>query len=471
MAFEGTLQEFTLMMHGPILEHPCVEVQQADTASRKVRIHLKTFGGKDYVMPYNATVALCIWKLDGNRVLNACEIEDQSTVIVELTTQAIACTGKQKAQLYICNGDGDIKSQGFFINVPKAIYTDDAIKSSNEYGILIELIEKAESTTAYGYAKAGGYTGTEEEFMKKLAGEYSTPDLSVNDPNAPGYVRNRTHWVERAEVEVLSETTISFASGAEHVLDATLPLEVDAQYTVTWNGKEYACTGKLFESDGTAAGVALGDLGLMLGGISTGEPFVVVALDSAIAETLGISAEIIACDGSTEATISIDQIVETVHKIDNKYLNMSWFPKAESGLVALLEKRVVDNNSSNSITSLNSSMVTDGQIVFVDFDGVRYECTVSKTTDDAEGTVALITIELNGEVLTTIGLTETRASVACASGEHTLAIYTQGDGCAYNKIPTEYIPYFDSIVFRSSESTRYFKITVDDSGNLTAARM
>ena len=140
MAFEGTLQEFTLMMHGPILEHPCIEVQQADTASRKVRIHLKTFGGKDYVMPYNATVALCIWKLDGNRVLNACEIEDQSTVIVELTTQAIACTGKQKAQLYICNGDGDIKSQAFYVIVPRAVYSEDAIKSSDEYGILRGLI-------------------------------------------------------------------------------------------------------------------------------------------------------------------------------------------------------------------------------------------------------------------------------------------------------------------------------------------
>ena len=52
--------------------------------------------------------------------------------------------------------------------------------------------------SAYEYAKDAGYTGTEEEFAEKLAGEGGgtavTPDWSVNDPTAPGYVANRTHY-------------------------------------------------------------------------------------------------------------------------------------------------------------------------------------------------------------------------------------------------------------------------------------
>lgn len=140
MAFDGTIQEFTLAMHGPARRTPCIEVQQADTASRKVLFHLKTFGGGDYAMPYDAAAVVCVAKADGKRVLNDCEIVDQSTVLVTFSTQAVACAGEQRAQLYICNSEGDIKSQGFYINVPKAVYSDDAVESADEYGVLRRLV-------------------------------------------------------------------------------------------------------------------------------------------------------------------------------------------------------------------------------------------------------------------------------------------------------------------------------------------
>lgn len=145
MAFEGTLQDFTVNMHGPELEHTCIEVQQGDTASRRVRIHLKDFGGADFKIPYGATAVFCINKSDGHKVYDACEIEDESTVIVTLSNQAIACAGRQKAQVYITKDGWDIKTQVFTVNVPRAIYTDDAIKSSDEFGILSELIAEYEA--------------------------------------------------------------------------------------------------------------------------------------------------------------------------------------------------------------------------------------------------------------------------------------------------------------------------------------
>lgn len=145
MAFEGTLQDFTVNMHGPELEHTCIEVQQGDTASRRVRIHLKDFGGADFKIPYGATAVFCINKSDGYKVYDACEIEDESTVIVTLSNQAIACAGRQKAQIYLSKDGWDIKTQTFTVNVPRAIYTDDAIKSSDEFGILSELIAEYEA--------------------------------------------------------------------------------------------------------------------------------------------------------------------------------------------------------------------------------------------------------------------------------------------------------------------------------------
>lgn len=142
MAFEGTLQEFTVSMHGNTLEHTFIEVQQGDTASRKIRVHLKTFGGADFLIPYGATAVLSVNKSDGHKILNECEIEDSSTVIITLTSQTIACPGMQLSQIYIFTDDWDIKTQKFYIHAPKAAYDGDAIKSTDEFGVLVETLNR-----------------------------------------------------------------------------------------------------------------------------------------------------------------------------------------------------------------------------------------------------------------------------------------------------------------------------------------
>lgn len=172
MAFEGTLQEFTIRMHGHTLEHPYIEAQQSDTASRKVRIHLKTFDGADFLIPYGATAVLSVDKTDGHKVLNECEIEDSSTIIITLTSQALACPGKQLSQIYIFTDKGDIKTQKFYIHVPKAVYDQDAIKSTDEYGILQDLISRIESlganVTTENITAALGYTPANEEDVARV---------------------------------------------------------------------------------------------------------------------------------------------------------------------------------------------------------------------------------------------------------------------------------------------------------------
>lgn len=142
MAFDGTIQELTVNMHGGLLQNPKIEVQQNDTASRKIKIHLKTFDNADYIIPYGATAILCVNKTDRTVVYDECEIIDVSTVGTTLSSQATASPGQSKAQIYICTNEGDIKSQAFIVNVQSAVYREDAIKSSNEFGILQNLIEE-----------------------------------------------------------------------------------------------------------------------------------------------------------------------------------------------------------------------------------------------------------------------------------------------------------------------------------------
>lgn len=183
MAFEGTIQEFTVSMHGNTLEYPFIEVQQGDTASRRIRIHLKTFDGADFLIPYGATAVLSVDKTDGHKVLNECEIEDSSTIIITLTSQALACPGKQLSQIYIFTDKGDIKTQKFYIHVPKAVYDQDAIKSTDEYGILQDLISRIESldanVTTENITAALGYTPANEEDVARVRSdliEYVFPE-------------------------------------------------------------------------------------------------------------------------------------------------------------------------------------------------------------------------------------------------------------------------------------------------------
>lgn len=167
MAFEGTLQEFTVNMHGKTLEHAYIEAQQGDTASRKVRIHLKTFGGADYIIPYGATGIFCVEKKDGHKVYDYCEVEDQSTVVVTLSSQTLACAGDQLAQIYLSTENGDIKTQKFYVRVPKAVYNKDALESSDEFGVLQVLIEKV--------------NGIDEEYRKELEKYVTKEELTASE--------------------------------------------------------------------------------------------------------------------------------------------------------------------------------------------------------------------------------------------------------------------------------------------------
>lgn len=276
MAFEGTLQEITLRMHGDTMDDQWVEAQQGDTASRKVRIHLKTFKGADFLIPYGAVAVLSVDKTDGHKVLNACEIEDSSTVIMTLTSQVLACKGMQLSQIYICTEEGDIKSQKFFVHVPKAVYDDDTVESTDEYGILHDLIARVEALkdgvtytphvsedgelswtndggldnpeavnikglpgkdgkdgkdgdpgkTAYEYAKEGGYPGTQEEFAAKLAAEVPRVDDALSEESVNA-VQNKVVSKEFAELN--SNYTQLKSDLAKKVDEADLETEVANQ--------------------------------------------------------------------------------------------------------------------------------------------------------------------------------------------------------------------------------------------------
>lgn len=205
-------------------------------------------------------------------------------------------------------------------------------------------------------------------------GNVQVETSSQSDWNAaegePGHVLNRTHWTEgRGKVEILPECqptyipddgmfSLEFASSLSNLV-------AGETYIVNWNGVEYpsvAVDGAAIVEPGIKL---LGDVYTLsegaVGTAPTGEPFVMaIALEQEVM--------IIPFDGTTELTLSIYQIGEIVHKLDNKYLDLGWLPSANKA-VLIPEQRITDSTINNKLTT--DFIPTDGQKVVVYFEGVR----------------------------------------------------------------------------------------------------
>lgn len=139
--------------------------------------------------------------------------------------------------------------------------------------------------------------------------ELAKPDWNQNDPDAPDYVKNKTHWVETKRETVVEETTITGANGQFTVVSA---LRTDGKYIVNYNGTEYECVPKTDPS----GELALGNLSIAKSTLeNTGEPFLLTGMSSAGAITYALFA-----DRTGTHVFAAFEVVETVHTIDPKFL-------------------------------------------------------------------------------------------------------------------------------------------------------
>ena len=132
-------------------------------------------------------------------------------------------------------------------------------------------------------------------------------DWNQSDSNATNYVKNRTHYSEIGEIQVLPTKTLD-----NTYFSLKTPLIAGEKYTVTFNDVAYQCVAKDYSGYimiGNNAVYEYDD------GVETdtGEPFAI--------ETNGIEAWIYLDDSVTSApTVSIVFVGEIIHKLDKKYL-------------------------------------------------------------------------------------------------------------------------------------------------------
>nr|DAK65775.1 MAG TPA: Baseplate component [Caudoviricetes sp.] len=99
---------------------------------------------KDYSLPAGATARFYLKKPSGLEIYNECEI-DGNTVTLKPTGQTFAESGKQSGQIQIVKSDKILVSYIIHFDIEKNLIDESAIPSSNEFGILDELITEAQT--------------------------------------------------------------------------------------------------------------------------------------------------------------------------------------------------------------------------------------------------------------------------------------------------------------------------------------
>ena len=140
------------------------------------------------------------------------------------------------------------------------------------------------------------------------------PDWNQNNDAAADYIKNRPFYTgDPVETVLVEESTVSFVEGDGGLYVSTFPSTFKATfgetYKVSWDGTVYECTCADFN------GIPfLGNPSIAFGGSDTGEPFLM-----GVSNGRGI--QIFTKDTSASHTISISGSISEVIQIPDKYIS------------------------------------------------------------------------------------------------------------------------------------------------------
>lgn len=241
------------------------------------------------------------------------------------------------------------------------------------------------------------------EYVNDMVGKINIPDgvKSWND------LEDKPFGEVEKEGYILPETTIEIipGQGTGYITDkpSATPI-IGGTYTVNWNGAEYECVAQAYEDSGIT-GAILGNAGAVDAGEATEDPFVIILLSIDIDGMWGLIA---ALDGSTAPTFSIFGRIQTVKRLDNKYIPENIKP-------AFFAKYANDGNGYQLIDGISYaniySAAMQGRTVYlyeansneivgtlVAFEGDYASFAGMALIGDARATMTVYTVDENGIV-------------------------------------------------------------------------
>ena len=329
-----------------------------------------------------------------------------------------------------------------------------------------------------------------EEFAKRAGGNRGSqsgvqPDWNQNDDTKPDYVKNRPFYTDSVETVLFEESTVSFAENSGLYVaqvQSTFEVTVGEAYKVSWDGDSYQCTCVDFNGD-----YAIGNLSIVGLGSDTGEPFLILLGEEKIIATK---------DASASHTFSISETVVIVVKIDEKYLpdtvatqsDVEVTQEALDGVFSSVATFTFDKQTSGRDTfnsnGFNYYKISDFNpapedvISFKGTNELGKENSVIHTGNNCVGYGGFfIVVASAGDC--SLPVTETTTSDFTAPSAGLYAMYevdnphdTAGTGEFTLRASTGSL-YITGLLLKSSTagSSKKFRITVDDSGALTATEV
>lgn len=191
-------------------------------------------------------------------------------------------------------------------------------------------------------------------------------------------------------VEVLAECQPVFVEDeSSFALYEAVPVTVGEEYTVVWNGVEYVCTAQPFEMDGVVFAM-LGNMAAFGGTGGEDYPFTMLFVPADMVAAMGAGAMFMPLDGSTALTLAIYQDGETIHKLDNKYIDAEWMATIKEGKGELIADK--------HLSSQERHLLPEKKYLVI-YDGVEYECKAVVYNEIAVfmGNLAWMGMSSNGE--------------------------------------------------------------------------
>lgn len=232
-----------------------INAKQGDGKAGFVRVHLSA-NGMEIKAERSWTASIRARKRDGHGVWNKAQIEDDGTILFELTRQTLACPGMTPADVNLRMGDASETTMTFWLDVEPAPIGD-KMESKDELKVLVQATEKAaEATEAANKAAGEANTAANKareatEATLEAAGEAAaaagTAAAAAGKANAaagaandaaekakelaahPDTARNGTWWAWDVETHQYIDTgeraclnyDVTYASVAEMEADAT----------------------------------------------------------------------------------------------------------------------------------------------------------------------------------------------------------------------------------------------------------
>ena len=168
-----------------------VFAKQYDKDTRKIEI-TPLNNGAPYALDDDIIPRLQMTKPDKTTVINDAAISD-GKITATLTGQALTAAGTAVAEIGLYKGSTLLTSQTFYIEVERGAYDENAVKSSDEYGALLTVINAAEGAASDAVAAVSAARSAASSANSAAGNAASSATTANNAADSANAAANRAN--------------------------------------------------------------------------------------------------------------------------------------------------------------------------------------------------------------------------------------------------------------------------------------